>query len=271
MKNFLRIILLSTTLLNFSLVMADMNHDHHAPAVLAPVYMLSAQTSAPLVENVATPVNLFLSNRLTGEGISENELQVVHTEKVHALIIDPTLTDYQHKHPYAGKKPGEYVFDFIPHTKNAYRIWLDITPKNGQQMYIMTDLSGANTKNPAVIKQLSMQSTVDDYHFKLKFDKPLKVGQAVMGSVIITDKNNKPVTTLEPIMEAFAHIVAFNQDYQTILHIHPMGPEPKDPKLRGGPQIDFHIMPIQKGFVKLFVQVKINGQEIFAPLGVNVT
>lgn len=270
MKIFLHIILLSATLLNFNVVMADMNHNHHAPTALAPAYTLSAQTPAPLVENVSTPVNLFLSNRLTGEGVSENQLQVIHTEKVHALIIDPTLTDYQHKHPYAGKKPGEYIFDFVPHTKNAYRIWLDITPKNGQQMYIMTDLSGANTKNPAVIKKLSLESTVDDYHFKLKFNKPLKVGQDVMGSVIITDKNNKPVTTLEPIMEAFAHIVAFNEDYQTILHVHPMGVTPKDPSLRGGPQIDFHLTPSATGFVKIFVQVQINGKEIIAPFGVTI-
>jgi hypothetical protein len=231
-------------------------------------FTVTAHTQTPLKENVSTSVTLFLSDN--GKGVGEDKLKTVHTQKVHALIIDPTLTDYQHIHPKSGKKSGEYVFDFTPHTANAYRIWLDITPNDGPQQYVMTDLSGENKKNLPVIKKLSMSSEMGGYHFNLSFDKPLKVGQDAMGSVIITDKNGKDVTNLEPIMEAFAHIVAFNQDYRTILHVHPMGPEPKDSTLRGGPRIDFHLTPSQTGYVKIFVQVQINGKEIIAPFGVNV-
>ncbi|MFA6036820.1 MAG: hypothetical protein WC748_01705 [Legionellales bacterium] len=232
-------------------------------------YTLSAQTEPSLKENTTSAVTLFLTD--DGRAIVENDLKTVHTEKIHALIIDPTLTDYQHIHPTVGKKAGEYVFNFTPHTQNNYRIWLDITPKNDAQRYVIADMFGINKNNPSVIKTLNLVTTIDGYDFKLKFDQPLKVGAHVMSTVIITDKNGKPVTNLEPIMEAFAHIVAFNEDYETILHVHPMGSEPKDPALRGGPEIDFHLTPSKIGFIKIFVQVQINGKEIFAPFGVEVT
>jgi hypothetical protein len=231
-------------------------------------YTLDAQTEPSLKENTSSKVTLFLTD--DGRAIGENDLKTVHTEKIHALIIDPTLTDYQHIHPKVGKKTGEYVFDFTPHTQNNYRIWLDITPKNAAQRYVIADMLGINKNNPSVIKTLNSVTTIDGYDFKLKFDQPLKVGAHVMGTVVITDKNGKPVTNLEPIMEAFAHIVAFNENYETILHVHPMGPEPKDPSLRGGPQIDFHLMPSTTGFVKIFVQVQINGKEIIAPFGLEI-
>lgn len=227
--------------------------------VMASDFTLTAQAQPALQENQSSAVTLFLQQK--GSGVSEDKLKTVHTEKIHALIIDPTLTDYQHIHPKAGKKSGEYIFNFTPHTQNNYRIWLDITPVNGTQEYVIADLSGKNKTNPAVVKKLNSQTQVDGYDFKLKFDQPLKVGGHVMGSVIITDKNGQVVTTLEPIMEAYAHIVAFNEDYKTILHIHPMNE---------GQNIQFHIMPTEAGFIKLFVQVKINGKEIFAPFGVMV-
>jgi hypothetical protein len=49
-----------------------------------------------------------------------------------------------------------------------------------------------------------------------------------------------------------------------------MGKEPKTESERGGPQLDFHIEPHKKGYIKLFVQVKVDGKDIFAPFGLNV-
>jgi hypothetical protein len=256
-------------LLGANTAMAQMDHHDHQHASKSSDFTATAEVKKPLQDKATTQVTVFLAKN--GKGVGEDQLKTVHTEKVHALIIDPTLTDYQHIHPRPGKKTGEYIFDFTPRTPNNYRIWLDVTPVNGAQQYVMADLTGANQHNTPVIKKLSMNSTVDDYHFNLSFDKDkLTAGQDAMGSIMITDKNEKPVKNLEPIMEAFAHIVAFNEDYQTILHVHPMGPEPKDPSLRGGPKIDFHLTPSTPGYVKIFVQVQINGKEIIAPFGVNV-
>ncbi len=249
---------------------AHMGHEHHHLASKVS-FNLTVASSAPIEAGKPTTVTLYLTDKTSNKPVTYADLKTVHTQKVHALIIDPTMMDYQHMHPVPGKKPGEYTFTFTPTTSNPYRIWLDLTPNNGQQQYVIADLPGTHNQNLKPDKILSTSSEVDGYHFELSFDQqPLKVNESYTGSLMITDKEGKPVTQLEPIMEAFAHIVAFNQDYKTILHIHPMGAEPKDPKLRGGPKIDFHIMPTQPGYIKLFAQVKINGKEIFAPFGIEV-
>ncbi|MBX9703184.1 MAG: hypothetical protein K2X39_03430, partial [Silvanigrellaceae bacterium] len=58
--------------------------------------------------------------------------------------------------------------------------------------------------------------------------------------------------------------------FKSIVHIHPMGTEPSNPTERGGPDLQFHLQPEKPGFIKLFVQVKVKGKEIFAPFEVQV-
>jgi hypothetical protein len=90
-----------------------------------------------------------------------------------------------------------------------------------------------------------------------------------MGAIRV-DRGGAPVRTLEPVMGAFAHIVAFGEDYQSVLHVHPMGDEPQNDRARGGPELPFHFEPANSGFSKIFAQVRINGRDIFAPFGVDV-
>jgi len=54
------------------------------------------------------------------------------------------------------------------------------------------------------------------------------------------------------------------------VHVHPMGVEPTKATDRGGPELQFHINPERKGFVKFFAQMNIQGKEIFVPFAVNV-
>ena len=39
----------------------------------------------------------------------------------------------------------------------------------------------------------------------------------------------------------FAHLVGFNQDYKTVMHVHPKGPTVVHPAARGGQELEFHI------------------------------
>ena len=114
-----------------------------------------------------------------------------------------------------------------------------------------------------------LQSTVEGYTFKLSFENEnLIVGTPVMGKIIVTNEKGEPVKTLEPVMAAYAHIVGFSENRQSVVHLHPMGAEPTKKTDRGGSELEFHLQPISPGFIKLFAQVKINGKELFAPFGI---
>lgn len=71
-------------------------------------------------------------------------------------------------------------------------------------------------------------------------------------------------------MGAFAHIVGFYDDFQSVVHVHPMGEEPISSKQRGGPDLSFHIEPEKTGYLKLYVQLRRNEQDIFIPFGLTV-
>lgn len=213
-------------------------------------------------------VQIKLSKIKDNSPLSIDNLKEVHKEKIHLLIIDNSLEDYTHVHPKATADEGVYEFEWRPTKRNAnYRIWADIIPfDTNVQEYALTDLTISNETKAEINRTESMVSTVDGLTFKLTFDNgDLQAGKSTMGKIMIVDDKGNPVHSLEPIMGSFAHIVGFGDDFKSIVHIHPMGIEPTEDTERGGPELQFHLEPENTEFIKLFVQVKVHGKELFAP------
>lgn len=231
---------------------------------------LALEPATALVAGKTTQVIVELNAIADGKPLSLDDLKEAHTKKLHLLIIDPTLTDYHHIHPVAAKNPGEYVFDFAPLKSDSYRVWADVIPvATGKQEYVQADMGMSTKQKASIDKTTSMTATVDGYTFTLALDGEPKAGSPVMGNIVVT-KDDQPFTQLEPVMGAFAHVVGFTEDYNSVLHVHPMGKEPTSDAERGGPKLEFHIEPEKPGFVKLFAQVRIGGKDIFAPFGITV-
>lgn len=231
---------------------------------------LTLKPAAALEAGKTTQITAKLNALADGKLLTLDNLKEAHTKKLHFLVIDPSLSDYHHIHPVAGKNPGEYVFDFTPLKNGSYRVWADVIPvATGKQEYVQADMGVPAEEKTSIDKSTSMTATVEGYTFTLSLDGEPKAGAPVMGSVSIT-KDGQPFTGLEPVMGAFAHVVGFTEDYSSVLHVHPMGKEPSSESERGGPMLEFHIEPEKAGFVKLFAQVRIGEKDIFAPFGVTV-
>ncbi len=86
----------------------------------------------------------------------------------------------------------------------------------------------------------------------------------------VTDAEGRPDAQLEPVMNAFAHLVGFCDDHATVVHLHPAGGDIVNAALRGGPTLDFLFYPPKTGFIRLFCQVQRGGQPIFAPFDLHV-
>lgn len=243
----------------------------------APHKKVAAQvrlTLLPMGEVLAgKPVTVMakLSDVTNNYVLKDEDLALVHTQKFHLLVIDPTFSDYQHIHPQLTNTPGVYSFTFVPTTTGTYRAWADITPvTTGVQQFVQGSI-GTDPKRPGAIdKSIRMVAVSGNYQFNLSFDKPPVSGGESMGTIRVTDKKGKPITSLEPVMGTYAHIVAFSEDFNTVMHTHPMGAEPKADSERAGPEVMFHFEPKKSGFVKLYAQFKIGGTEVFAPFGLNV-
>jgi len=245
------------------------DHPRQMAAAAKPTIRLTLVPQDALKPGKPVTVLAKLNNIRERTVITEDQLEVVHTQKIHLLLIDPTLTDYQHIHPQPTKTPGVYSFSFTPKLSGGYRAWADITPLGGKQQFVMSEDLGAHRAG-TINKTESHEAVIGSYRFTLSFDKPPVEGSESMGKIHVTDKKGNAVAALEPIMGAFAHIVGFYDDFRTVAHTHPMGKEPESAHDRGGPELTFHFAPSKSGFVKLFAQVKIGGKEIFVPFGVMV-
>jgi hypothetical protein len=203
--------------------------------------------------------------------LTKDDLQEVHKSKIHLLVIDDNMVDYQHIHPKAGEEPGLYTFSFTPQTAHNYTFWTDITPVKGPHEYLETHLQGAMPcKEHCIDKTPSFAGSAGELKGSISFDDFLKVGEETMGTLIITDEKGHPVKDLQPVMGAFAHIVGFYTDKPGVVHLHPMGKEPKDDDARDGPDLMFHISPEQTGVIKLFAQVRRDGKDFFIPFTLTV-
>ena len=223
-----------------------------------------------------------------GSPVLPEELAVVHTQKIHLLIIDETLTDFQHVHPdlapvtvrdcpkWHSCRPGEYPFIWTPVKEGHYRAWADMTPlATRRQEYAMAEVPSPAPGHKQALSVHEMVQNTGGYRFTLSFDTSLTAGTAALGHLHVTGADGGPLCpdsaahprclVLEPVLGAFAHAAGFNEDFRTVLHAHPMGEEPKDDSARGEPDLYFHLAPPKPGFYNLFIQVKIRGKTLFVP------
>lgn len=267
----LAVALLSATVAN-ALSSATESDDHGAHDAANPS-TISASIAPASGLKVGEPATFTLSLvAKDGKPITLADLQVAHTEKVHLLIVDPSLSDYHHEHPKPGPTPGTYTFALTPGKAGEYKVFADLLPvATNRQEYAVARFTVMGTPT-TVDKIVNRTVTVAGYQFDLKFEEdPPVAGHLDKARLTVTGPDGKPFAKLEPIMGAFAHLVGFNQNRSEIAHIHPLGQEPGTVEERGGPTLKFQTKFVTGGYQKLFAQVQIDGRPVFAPFGIDVT
>ncbi len=232
--------------------------------------MQIALTPKSLTPGTKTTIALRITGP-QGKPVTLDELSEAHTKKIHLLLVDPSLTDYHHIHPTPAENPGTYEFDFTPEKSGDYKVYADLVPvATGVQEYDSASLM-VDGEAMAVEEMTNVDVTVSGLSVALSFEKPeLVAGVANMMTLTVTGPDGKPFADLEPIMGAYAHLVAFNKDRSSIAHVHPMGEEPSTDTDRGGPSLQFHLNFGAPGYQKLFAQFQIAGKDVYAPFGLQV-
>ncbi len=201
-----------------------------------------------------------------GTPLNEAELAVVHTRKLHMFVVDDSLQDYHHIHPVPTGVPGEFAFAFTPKTQNGYRAWAEFTPAKTMQLERSFSLMPYAGIRPTMPAKPHTQAGAGGLTAQWSTDEPLRNQTDSIISIELMDGAGKPVTNLEPVMGAYAHLVGFSADRKEMVHCHPLGEEPKKDTARGGPALRFHITPTFDGPVQFYLQVKQAGKDVFIPI-----
>jgi len=217
------------------------------------------------------PVTGFLQlAKADGTAVFASDLLLSHGERIHLLIVDDSLTDYHHEHPVPAG-PGKFTFPFTAQKPGNYHAWAEVRAQPiGFQEYVPASIQGTGTSEQSQFVP-STNVVVEGLRYELIFDRDtIYAGRIASGTLRISDENGKPFNKLEPVMEAFVHLVGFYDDRKTILHIHPKGGLVTDSATRGGPEVQFQFLPPKAGFLRFFAQTQIDGQRRFAPFTVRV-
>ena len=246
------------------------------PSFLAPgagqdTVVATISTDAPLEPGKLAHATLHLRRRTMDHPVTLDQLIETHARKIHLLIVDQSLVDYHHEHPQPTDTPGDYAFEFTPTKPGAYYAWADLRPLPfGLQEYDKTVVAGTGEPEPVSDKKTRLISDSNGLHFELSLEKgEIKAGEVTNAKLRVT-RNGKGFTQLEPVMNAFAHLVGFHEDGETVLHMHPTGAPIMNESDRGGPVLEFKIFATKPGFTRLFAQVQVDGQQVFAPFGIQV-
>ncbi len=238
------------------------------PVVKAALWMIEARSLSPMVLKQKAEILLTLKDN-EGKPVTLDRLEEVHTQRFHLFLLDPSFNDFQHVHPTPTENPGEYRFSFTP-TRSTYRLWADVKDSAGQH-YVTAFLNNKAAQPTSWAKEETRYADEDGLRFAFKTDGDLRAGQETTAHISIYDvESGAPFTQLEPILGAYAHVIGVMNDYATLVHMHPMGDEPKKDTDRGGPYLSFHIQPTKPGFMRLFAQFTIYGQWVTVPFTLRV-
>ena len=242
-------------------------------AATSPVALTLKTAAAPTAgREVQVTLRMTTANN---KPIAPEDLVVMHTRKLHLLIADSSLTDYQHLHPEPTRVPGEWSFTFTPTLGGIYRIFADFTPAaTNRSLYANVDLvvAGEQLSTPELAAAMtpSWIGQRDAYRLELApATRQIRAGQATDLKFSVTNTGGGAVG-LEPVMDAYAHLVAFDTARSGFAHLHPMDADPGVAPDSIKPTLSFKITIPAAGRYVIWAQLKINGREKFVPFWFDV-
>jgi len=247
-------------------------------AVRSPVTMTltrAGDATAPLVPGQEAHFVLTLRTA-SGKPIAPEDLLVTHTRLLHLLIIDPWLNDYQHVHPEPAPRAGDWTFAFTPQREGVYRVFADFTPVvTARGLYASTDVQIGRSGLPAMFTVIMKHEPSwvverDGYRFALvPGTQPVRAKLPVDLKLVITRTGGGHVP-MQPVMGAFAHLVAFDEARSGFAHLHPTEINLLQPPDAVKPVLNFKITIPAAGSYVIWAQLNLAGRETFVPFWFDV-
>lgn len=254
--------------------------------------------SAPPHPVPGRPVPIEFSIREAPSGRVVRDFEIVHTKRLHFLMVSEDLAYFEHQHPQLGPDGRFRITWAFPHA-GRYFLFADFTPADGDNQILRTTLDiGVPTRQPAVPPRLvpdaGMAKTVGDTRVRLAVrPQRMRVGQQTLLTYTLTDLSGHPRTDMQPILGVMGHLIALRDDTQTIVHTHALHgvqsgsygaamlammqagqpeavPVTPDMVTLSGPAFTFKLTPPKPGLYKLWAQFQRRNQWLTVPFTVEV-
>jgi hypothetical protein len=165
---------------------------------------------------------VFTIRNATGEIV--RDLQIVHEQAMHLLVVSEDLSEFYHLHP-AQESDGRFRATHTFPQAGNYRLYVDYSPLDTHQIVNQLSLQvlGEVRESIVLIEDEILTKTVNGLRVTMRADQPLRAGKAVLLDFVVEDEQTgELVADLQPYLGALAHFVILSEDGTEFLHVHPM-------------------------------------------------
>ncbi|MGI5191323.1 heavy-metal-associated domain-containing protein [Promicromonospora sp. CA-289599] len=192
----------------------------------------------------------------TAAGAAVTDFETAHDKKLHLIVVRADGSQFRHVHP-AMSEDGLWSIPWTWDEAGTYRVFTDFVPgTTGENLTLSRTIDVAGTLSPEPATKVAASDTLDGYTATLTGD--LSANGSSMLTATVT-KDGEPVTTLEPYLGAYGHLVALRDGDLAYLHVHPEGDEPA-PGSTSGPDIEFMTEAPTPGRYLLYLDFKVDGE-----------
>lgn len=193
--------------------------------------------------------------------------EIEHGKQLHLIVVGRDLASFQHLHPTLDRTTGVWTTTMDTSAAGTYRVFADTVPQGHDGLTLGSDLAvpGSFEPEPPAVAE-SRTARIDGYEVRLTGD--VRAGQTGTLTATVT-KGGRPVTDLDPYLEAYGHLVALRQSDLAYLHVHPEG-HPGDGSTTAGPTIEFAVDVPTSGVYRLFLDFQHAGVVRTAPFVIAV-
>lgn len=226
-----------------------------------PVSGLALEQDGLLLSPVSAPGEVdeagILSFSITSaDGAAVTDFETAHDKKLHLIVVRADGSQFRHVHPTMSAD-GVWSIPWTWAEAGTYRVFTDFVPAStGENLTLSRTVDVAGPLSPEPATKVAASDTVDGYTATLTGD--LSANGSSMLTAAVT-KDGEPVTTLQPYLGAYGHLVALRDGDLAYLHVHPEGDEPA-PGSTSGPDVEFMTEAPTPGRYLLYLDFKVDGE-----------
>lgn len=177
-----------------------------------------------------------------------------HEKELHLIVVRSDGTGFRHVHPVLDAAGGTWSIPWVWDAAGSYRVFADFAAAGADPVTLTRTIDVSGAFAPVALAS-SAETTVDG--FDVSVDGDLVPGSASELAVTVR-RGDAPVTTLQPYLGAYGHLVALREGDLAYLHVHPEGAEPT-PGATSGPDVRFSAHVGTAGRYLLYFDFQVEG------------
>lgn len=189
-----------------------------------------------------------------------------HGNELHLIVVRADGAQFRHVHPELDTASGTWSLPWTWKAAGTYRVYADFAARGAEGITLSRTVQVAGDVTPAVTE---VRTTAETDGYIVRLEGELVAGAAADLTLEVS-RNGAPVTTLEPYLGAFGHLVALREGDLAYLHVHPEGAEPAAGET-GGPAIRFAATAPTAGRYLLYLDFQVDGEVHTAEFALDAT